>query len=481
MTAQRSVGVEWDIPQKPDVAIQQLNQFNELGISILKLTPPVEPLVWRKIEEMGFTVYGDIDISYPITETFAEPDSSLILKIQEKSAALLNRPSVKAIGLFEYGLINEERFQSAIAPFITELQNAGVDSIYYKVSYQQRATSNTRRADFIIRDIHITPANINTLSISNPKWAGVFNFSPAASVDQYLTPFKKFLSVTAEYADKPLLIDSNWLLTKVEEEPTFSTTIQTLTNQAELIFPVPSESLPNDHTSPTPIIILLLIWASVGLHYNSSPLYRKSLFRYFSAHKFFIDDIFQRHIRSVVPAIFLILQNAFLIAAAICVVRIAIFSPRGFDALLYHIPSIAIMGSSGISLSAWAFLLSLALAFISIIWLYISHKQINSLTQVATIYAWPLQVNLVVTSILVVLFSAGAAATLIMIIGILPIMIQLFSFIITSFDAARYSSSRTLVYLLLTSGLFMLIMVVLLIWGLTSPSLTETLSLAASL
>ncbi len=452
-----------------------------MGISILKFSPPAEPAIWQKIEELGFTVYGDLDISYPITETFAQPDSSLLRKIRNKSGILLQQSSVKAIGLFEYAPIEKESFKNAIQPYIRELKKGRVRRVYFTASNQQSLIHNEVDSSFVIKDIWLKPANIFTSAITYPERAAAYHFSPAPSIRQYLTPFKHFLSVTADYPNKPIFINSKWLLENANREPTFSTTIQTLTSESELIFPLPNESLPTDQTYPAPIIILVLIWASVALHYNSSPLYRKSLFRYFSAHKFFIDDIFQRHIRSVVPAIILIFQNAFLIATSTCAVSVTIFSSQGFDALVYHLPGIVFWGSGVSALAIWGFLISLLLALINIIWLYISHKNITSLTQIATIYAWPLQLNLIITSILIVLFSSGASSYYIVTAGILTIVVQLASFVITSFDSARYLSSRTLVYLMLTSGLYTFLVAAFFIWVATSSTLTETIYLAVSL
>jgi len=227
--------------------------------------------------------------------------------------------------------------------------------------------------------------------------------------------------------------------------------------------------------------MLLVIWASVALYYSSSPLYRKSLFRYFNAHKFFIDDIFQRHIRSASPAIILIFQNAILLAAALFACVMSAVTPLGLDALFHHFPVLTIFGKGIFSLTFWIVPLSLLLASLSITWLYISHKRINSFTQIATIYAWPLQLNLLVTTVVVVLYASGGPLWLISLTGITALLVQLLSFIIASFDTARFLPSHTILYLFTTSGLYFMIATALIIWGLLTPELIDAMTLTISL
>ncbi len=479
--AQRTIGVDWQVPEDSQKAVQQLEQFDNLGISIVKLTPPLPSNVWDTVNELDFSIYGNVGITYPRTKTFANPDSSFINVIQEQSSLLLSNPSVKAVGLFSYGPIQQKKFRTAIKPFISELKKTGIHTIYAAISTRQTLPKDSLGVDFIIRDISVSPRNINNFSVDDGTKIGAYQYYPSASLKKYITPFKQFIDATAENPQKPIFVSSKWLLSAIETHPSFTTTIQSLTTEADPIFLMPEESLPASQQSPVPIILLLIIWASVALHYNSSPLYRKSVFRYFNAHKFFIDDIFQRHIRSVLPAIILIFQNAVLMAAILFAFVKSTVSPLGLDALFSHFSFLGLFGKGAGSLAIWMALFSLFIAFSSIIWLYISHKRINSLTQIAIIYAWPLQLNLLSATILIVLFASGATIWLITVTGVLALLIQLLSFVITSFDTARFVPSYTLLYILLTSGLYLIIIGGLLIWGLTTLGLQDIIALILTL
>lgn len=464
-----------------DVAKQQLDTFDDLGISIIKLTPPVPDPVWKKIEHLGFTVYGELGITYPLTETFAVPDSSLLDSIRKRSRALLKQPSVKALGLFSYGVVQQKQFREAVTPFLKELQKANTADIYYTASLRQPFSPNLLPADFTIQNIRVTPQNLNSLSFPQPT-VSHYQYSPSEELHGFLTPFKAFLNASREVSDPvSFFVESDWLLTALESHPSFRTTILSLTDGSDIIFPIPEESLPKEKQSSIPIILLLIIWASLGLHYNSSPLYRKSLFRYFTAHRFFIDDIFHRHIRSPLPATILILQNSFLIGSTVFAASSLLLTPRGLDALFHHYPLAALFGSSTLGLAVWGFLLSLSIAFVSLLWLYFSHRRIKSFTQIATIYAWPLQLNFIVATIGITIFASNGSPSTIAFFALTAILVQLSCFVVASFDTAKYLPSRGLLYFLLTSGVYTALLFTLLIWGYTIQRLEDVIILATSL
>lgn len=452
-----------------------------MGISIIEVTPPLSQTAWDTIEKFGFTVYGDIGIRFPIAGTFANPDSSLFTLIRRKTSQLLSQPSVKAIGLFTYGNIRQREFRSAAAPFITELQRTGQTKIYYTSSSRQVLPHDSLAADFVMYDIHVTPQNWTTLTVEDHPAIGAYRFLPSPKMNEYLSPFKQFLEATSQTSDIPVIVNSSWLLSMAESHSQFKNTIRSVSSTADPIFPVPRESIPQSRQSPIPVILLIMTWASVALHYNISPLYRKSLFRYFTAHKFFIDDIFHRHIRSASPAMILLFQNAVLIAAGVYAFVATFFSSQGLDVLFHYFPTSSIFGTASSGFAVWAFSVSLILSFISITWLYISHKNINSFTQIATIYAWPLHINLGISTVGIAVFASGGAPFLIASFVLLTIPIQLISFIISSFDAAKFIQSRLLLYMLSTSVLYLAVLVALLIWGSTTERWRDALQLALTL
>lgn len=477
--AQRTIGVQWNIPENPETAVDQLHQFKKMGISVIELSPPVHQQVWETIDELKLDIYGRLDIQYPVTTTFSNPDSSFLNKVRQRSSMLLTQQSVKAIEFFSYGAVQQQPFQTAVSSYFKELKKVRPIEVYFTVSWFQEVNQSFTEG-FIMRDFPVTPKNMTTLSVDDSPAAEAYRYKPSEAVAELVTPFYEFTKAT-EHIDAFLFVESHWLFEIIESHPSFKSTLQDITRQSDPVFPLPNESIPTPQQSPVPIILLLLIWSSVGLHYNTSPLYRKFLFRYFTAHKFFIDDIFQRQIRSAAPATIIIFQNAFLIAAAVYVISQTLFNPLGLDALFSYFPAINILGTPGYALAIWSFLLSLAIALVSVLWLYFSHKKLHSITQIATIYSWPLQINFILGTIIVVLFAAASSSISIAIAGLLSIFVQLLSFILSSFDATRFDRARVLRYQLLTNGIYIVIITALFIWGFNTEYLQDILTLAATL
>lgn len=470
------MGVKWEVPEEYDEAADQLKQFHEWGISMLEIHSKLEPAIWQKIDSLHFEVYGSLSIRFPITTTFSNPDSALIHNIQENAFVLLSQPSVTAIGLFEYGAIYEDDFFTALKSFAGELKKSGNDLYYTSTS----PNDGNELLDFIIFEARITPGNIETLSLPDEQFIGGYLYSPSYSLKKYLGPFKKFLELTASSPQKPLILHSEWLLSVIEKNPQFSNTLQTLATESEVIFPLPRETTPLPHSSVLPVILLILVWGTIAGHYHMSPLYRKSLFRYFNAHKFFVNDVFQRQIRSSFPSLAIIFQNALLISACSFSTFSTIFTPLGQKAFFHYFPSLAFFGHNPFSIFLWTFVGAILFSFVSILWLYAAHKTINSFTQISTIYAWPLQLNYFFCTIAITLFSAGVSHQLIILFTATALLVLILSFVFASMDTFRFAKSRHL-FPFKTSIPYLIAIMGLLIWILTNEKWMDTISLALHL
>lgn len=477
LQAQRTIGVKWDTPTDPQTAISELSQFNKLGISTLEVDSQLSPEIWQRIDSLGFNVYGKLGIKFPLTSTFSQPDSSLIRSIQKKASTYLSQPSVSAIGLFEYGATHQSDFSEALTPFVSQIKKSRQVELYY-MSRNSKVDSSF--VDFVLHEVHLTPANLNTVSIPKHSMAGGFIFKPTEELEPYLSPFKKFVETTSVTAPKPIFVHSSWLFSILDKYPHFAETLHTLTSEEEVIFPLPKEETPSPKSTMLPILVLLLVWGSIGWHYNSSPLYRKSLFRYFFGHKFFIDDIFKRQIRSSLPAFTIILQNALLLSGSVFATFSTLFSSLGQTAFFYHFSPLTFFGETPFSIFIWAFLVSITFSLTSIVWLSISHKSISSLTQVTTIYAWPLQLNFIFCTIAITIFSAGGEGITVAILTAVAMLVFLLTFIFTSLDTIRLSRSR-FAHLIKTIIPYLLILGGLMVWIFTREQWMEVISLSLTL
>lgn len=479
--AQRSLGVSWEVPKNPTKALQQLNQFNKAGISFLEIQSPVDDTVRASIKQIGFTVYGNLDIRYPLSNTFAKSDSVLVNKIQHQTSLLLKNSSTAALGLFSYGPASRQNFQKAIHPFIKQIKKADSLSVYGHLSFWQPVPKSDNGADFYIRDLTITKRNFKDFSIAPDPNIHAYRYRPASLIAYSLAAFKKVVTESTAQPSKPLFVNGSWLLSMLDRYSQLKPALQTLSKQNRVILPLPDKPSPSTGNPVIPIILLLVIWGSWGLHYNISPVYRKSLLRYFTAHTFFVNDVIKRHFRSPAPAIILLLQNGLAISATGFVALQTIFTKQGLLALFYHLPGLSVLGEHFISMALALFLTSILLSTISILWIFLGNKKRCSFTQLATFYAWPLHLNLILASLVIILHASGSAYILIASLSIVVLLVQISSFFITSFDAIQFNIHDHLGYLGVTSGVFLSLIVATCIALLSNTQLLELISLATNL
>ncbi|HEX6982855.1 MAG TPA: hypothetical protein VF181_08845 [Balneolaceae bacterium] len=477
--AQHSFGVIWNLPENPETAIHQLQQFKKMGITAIEIKELPLPVVWEEINESGLEVYGSLGIQFPLAQTFAEPDSLFIKEIERRASAYLSQPSVQALGLFEFGPVNEVEFVRAVEPFINQLKRSDDIRIYFVSS---RAPSQASKiADFIIYFEHFTTENLHSFSLPAKPSIGGYQFSVSTDLNDFFAPFYTFLKATSVHPQKTIFIDSNWLFSILKKYPDFDQKLYALATESDAVFPIPDETLPQRSDTAVPILVLLSVWGMMALLYSSDPLYRRSLFRYFTGHKFFVKDIFDRHLRSPWPAFIIILQNSLLLATGAFVTFSALFSPLGEAAFYHHFPALSILGKGAFSLFFWAFFVALTFSFIAITWLGVFHRNLNSITQIATIFAWPLQINIFAITIAVTIFAAEGSAFLILLFTLPAFLIFLLAFIFTSFDAARFLKAKPKLYLLGTSGLYLILVSSLVVWMLTQKTFWNAISLSLSL
>lgn len=473
--AQSTLGVVWDIPSDADSAHTQLQQFHKTGISILEIDHPPAPEIWDQIDSLGFTVYGNLDINFPVTYTFTQADSSLLTFIENSVSTYLSEPSVKAIGLFNYGNIWQPTFWKAVAPYANKINQAQNIALYHKTNTSSQ--TNPLYISFPIINVPVTATNYN--SMAAPLGKGPYLYDPSTELRSMLKPFKKFTKAVSQSEKNTIFVKSGWLLMMIEKHPQFSETLLSLSSDSEPIFPLPNEKIPSPSNTILPIVLLLFIWGTIAIHYNTSPLYRKSLFRYFTAHKFFIDDIFQRFIRSPMPAAIIILQNALLLSISSYVLFSVLLSPMGQQAFFYHFAGVAIAGDNPSSIFVWTFAIVLLLSLISITWLYFSHKKIRSFTQIATVYAWPLQLNFLFCTA-VITFSYSVGSQYITFFTAFALLLFLSSYIFAAMDVSRFAKFK-IKHLFKTIIPYSLIIIGLLGWFFTHDHWTEVLSLALNL
>lgn len=471
-SAQQSLGVQWDIPADKATAESQLFFFRDLGIDRIEISGAPDEETWAIIDSLGFTVYGDLSVRFPITATFSDPDSLLVSRLSSRINSFASRSSVKAIGLFSYGHIDSELFQQALSPWLQQIRTAFQGEIYYKT-----AQSGQKAIDSLF-DFKLLRLPEDSLSSAKAAAKGYLHVPGAGN---RISPVKGYLE-KARQDSVSLFFRSGWLTDAVDRYPPLRTALQTYARSGEILMPLPQE--PNADPSQQDSIIALLIvliWGSFVLNYSFNPVYRKAIFRYFSAHKFFIDDVMQRHIRSAASVIVILVQHAFLTGITIyCLAKVS-FSLFGMEVFAQYVPFLFLGQASFIPLIMWGFLFSAVFSILCLIWLRGLNKEITQFSQALNLYAWPLQLNLILCTLSVAFLMAGTTLSGVYVTGILFFLVFLSAFVVASLDAARFVKNKKVLVLLGTTGLYLVAWSGLLLWIFSRQELLDIVDLALML
>ncbi len=140
-----------------------------------------------------------------------------------------------------------------------------------------------------------------------------------------------------------LFLDSKWLLKAIQIHPYLTTTLQNFKNGEEFILPLKKEE-PQPTKFNWPVLVFVFIWITMGIHITVSQTYKPLIFRYFTGHRFFVDDVMRYRERSYLNGVFLFFQHSFFTGLVVYIISALLISNTGLDILFSYIPQFAIFG-----------------------------------------------------------------------------------------------------------------------------------------
>lgn len=478
-TAQVSLGVHWSPPEQADQALGQLGQFKRMGITHLEIKGPLPDTLWRAIDANNFTVFGMIPIRYPVVQTFTEPDSTLLQNIRFFVDHFNRRPSVSALGLFEFGQVSSPAFAEAIEVYLRQIQMASAADVYFGMSPMQPSLVDTL-FDFKMLEYAFGHRAGRRTPDSTVQ---AVSYRPPGEYRRSLARLKDFMNQWTNSPRTLLFFDGSWLLDLQKRYPPLTKVFQSYVSSTgeEPVFPLPDERQPTPQAHSMAVLLLLLIWGSVAINYNTEPIYRKSFFRYFNAHKFFVSDVMDRLFRSNLPSLLILIQHSLAGGLWMYCLGKHLFSARGFEALSYYYPFLQITGDAAGSYILLGILLTSVVSLISIMWLRFLIPPITQLSQAVTLYAWPLQVNLVIVTGMVLLLVTGAGTFWMLALGLLWLLTFLGTFVFAAFETTFYSEKRRALVLAGTAGVYIAGITGMVIWIAGNAMLMNVWRLSLSL
>lgn len=468
--AQRTVGIDWQVPSDASEAKEDLQYFSNLGVTHLQVHQPLDPQIWQHINRLEFTVWGKLPINFAVTQTFTKADSSFTAEMKTLTKHFASRQSVHAIGIYSVGADFDEDFIEAVSAFIKKMDPAG------KPFYFVTVNKNPSRMDTLLKySLLLSPAG------ETPHQFKGYFYRPASDQKWSLANTKAFIRSTEQQYHAPIFFHSSWLQEMVKKHPDFATTLQLYATSAEPAFPLPQTKVNAVDSNTIIVVMLLLAWLTFSAVYSYNPVYRKSFMRYFTGHKFFVDDVMQRHIRELFTGLLILIQHAMAGGIVVYCLFHIFFSPLGYEALATHYPILVVFGNSNMGIFVWGFLLTLAVETLNITWLWGVNPGIKHLSQILNLYPWLLQLNLVIATLIAAFYLAGENNIPVFLLTALFLLLFGTSFFITAADTIRPVKKKQGWLYAGTIGIFILITAGIILWLVFSPELQNVVQLAARL
>jgi len=430
--------------QFPDgVSAEEVSEFledhSEVTFQLAEVSATTSTAVMDLLDQKGIQLYVRSGFRY-VTSSKLDHDldlyaDSLTQMIRKYSG---ERYEATALGLFSYSQTYHPAFDSLLSLINERLTDDTDQLLLYDLVSQDRSVLERSLKLFVPEDTNPSAS----LLISRP-----FKVSSLSQVDK---------RIQADSVLSLIIFESNWFEAASLSHPPFAEAIHFYQQTGEWLMPSP-----NDEASGTSINYLVLIYlillTSLGVHYRVVAAYPFMLFRYFTAHRFFADDIMSYRERNTASGVFLFIQHSIFTGMVAAIIGYEFISPEGMDALQHHIPQLLLTGSGYLSLFTLGVVLAVVTQLIAILWLYLPSTSMRHFSQTLNLYTWPFHLDFVIVTAMLVLHLKDGSETMILLLSGLFVLIWLLTFILTALDSSRFMQEGRIRYMLITFGLHTLL------------------------
>ncbi len=410
--AQKQIAVEWDKPTDILTFNENLAFFSDHNVSHLLVNHPLNENEIAALDSSGISFFVKLENKFVTENQFISNSDQYLESVSSAKAYYDSSSAFNGIVAFSNSIISQDVLMINDEDFL-EIKDQKIHSV----------------------TIHPTPL--------------FAFFEPPGSLEQSLSDFKNQLSEN----ELSLIVDDVWLQRILLEFPHLDPvlTSENGINHEEIAIPTLPAQFPSIHWS---IVVLILLWISLAVNVATNPTYLETIPRYFTAHRFFVDDIMSYRERSSASAIFLLFQHAVFGGLVAYILSKIFITETGLEALYFHLPYLAIMGKNYFSLFVLTFVLVLIVEMIALFWLYFPNKEMSHFNQALNLFTWIFHLDFIlVTLMITVYFSGWNTSFLASILAITYVLIWFSSFNITALDASKRLGMNRNSYLFKTIGL----------------------------
>ena len=434
--AQKKVAVDWEKPADSEAFNSELDFFSNHNVSYLFVSHPLTADEIASLDSAGIFFFVKLDHKFITENEFINNSDQYLKSVNNAKAYYDSSSAFNGIVAFS---------QSVIA--LNVFPNAGILEIKGNTVY-----------------------SVNT----EPQ--------PLFSVFETSDSYAESLSRLKEQlinSELNLLLDGEWYISVLAQNADLKSTFEGTSGMD------PSTIAVHDIPDQTPLIhwsvlVLVLLWISLAVNVASNPTYLETIPRYFTAHRFYVDDIMSYRERSSASAVFLLFQHAIFGGLVVYILSKIFISDTGLEALYHHIPYIAVMGKNYFSLFVLSSVLVLIVELIALIWLYVPNKEMTHFNQGLNLFTSIFHLDFIIVTAIVTGYFGDWNTTLISFLALSYLLIWFSSFNITAFDASKRLGMHRNSYLFKTIGLHTLVSCALVVLLVVFNEWWDILKLAVS-
>lgn len=420
----------------------------------------------------GFYILLTSDDPYRTPISLLEDREKIINGISERyrEADRAFSGRVAAVELIRYSNDRDTGFIPAAAAIADTASRLIEKPFFYSSPFPDATGSLPGGLDFYA--VKVTPNNLESYAGS-----AYTRFQPSGNERASLQVLQHIMEIKTVSGNTIVEIPADWFFERLEQQPELSRIFLSHTEGRHILFPLPAEMTDGPGINWS-VLFLFLIWISLLIHLKFLPLYAQSLPRYFLNHTFLVADVMEHRIRSSMSGFIVLIQHAFITGLFFYVSAEILISPTGLEVLEHHFPYLFFLGNPLLSLFITGVVTALLLQLISVVWIYFLNRNMNYMSQALNLYSWPLHVNFLTVTLLVVLNQTGSAELWMASLSILFAVVWFFSFNIAAIDAARFLKSNQVTYIILTVGLHIAVVAFAVWLVFYTPSIYEPLRMA---
>lgn len=438
--AQLNSAITWKLPQSSLQFDTELDQIQASGFSTIILQGLPSPQQIHKIEDYGLDIIVDTGLRNLHRNVIRRDKEQIRQTIELHLNHFRSHSSVKGMLLFSHGIIFDQEFNR----FFEEEANR-IRSLYpnWEIYIVTNSDASSIAGTTHIQELRREP-------ISNEQIASKI----LIKLDTQSKNARYFRDKLVQFnATSFIWFEGNTLIQVLRENPLLVNLFHTFNTQENPVFAVNTPDSINESLNwEVPILLFLLIGYLIFFRYVLS--YKKTLFRYFNSHLFFVTDILDRVVLLGKTVLFLLPVFGLLFAHIFTVSLYYFFGEWGMDTLSHHFwvftqPWLVFI---------YVFFCFLIFNIVSILWISTAAWRKEIISQVSVLVIWPQHILIPLSFISLVIAKAGYNPMFSLIVLILSIIIVPLSFFIASSNLSTKPTYRPIIHKLLTLFLGMIVL-----------------------